>query len=289
MTRRERLFSSTGVVLGVVLGAGLLGLTNLGRDAGGRHATVGQSTAGAPLAPDAADAGADPAMAANANLVESLYECSRRLASVTDDDVKLEEELGAERLANRDAGGSSQARRVARRNLSQKDWAQLAGSGTIKYVLPCASFNPSPEIVDQLGLAQGDVPMVRDAFAAARGAAWAQLRPLCAAAVGSAEAADKLGLDACPQLILDTEVEANPDDADSAMRAVASVRAGLLDPSTLPMRDPTLTTFLTMTLIARDAESRIAAQLGPEEARTVAYGRNACSRMVEFTAAQPVR
>lgn len=55
------------------------------------------------------------------------------------------------------------------------------------------------------------------------------------------------------------------------------------------MRDPALTTFLTMTLIAKDAESRIAAQLGPEEARTVAYGRNGCSRMVEFTGAEPVR
>jgi hypothetical protein len=288
MTRRERLFGLIGVVVGAALGGGVLGWRSLGRDSGGRHAPAGGTAAGSP-AQDGGDSGADPAMAANANLVGSLYECSRRLASVTDEDVRLEEELSAERLANRDAGGSSQARRVARRNLSQRDWAQLAGSGTIKYVLPCASFNPTPEIVDQLGLAQGDVPMIREAFAAARGAAWAQLRPLCATAVGSAEAADKLGLDACPQLILDTEVEDSPHDADSAMRAVASVRAGLLDPSTLPMRDPTLTTFLTMTLIAKDAESRIAAQLGPEEARTVAYGRNGCSRMVEFPGAEPVR
>jgi hypothetical protein len=284
MTRHEQLLTSTGVFVGVVLGCGSFWLASARGDPGAPHTAVASEN---PEAGKGGDAGVDPAMVANANLVQSLYECSRQLTGVTDDDAKLEQQLNAEHLANRDTEGAAEARRIARRELSPRDWARLARSGTVKYVLPCASFNPPPEILDQLGLAPRDVPMIHEAFAAARDTAWAQIRPLCVAAAGNAESADKLGLEACPQLILDTETGANPRDADGAVRAVASLRAGLVDPSAVPMGDPAVTTFLTMTQIAKNAELRIAVQLGADDARAIVYGRNSCSHVVEFSGPGP--
>jgi hypothetical protein len=133
-------------------------------------------------------------MIANANLSQSLSECSHQLALVTEENVRIEQQLDTERDASADAGKSALARRIARRDLSLDDWKQLAPTGTVKYVLPCASFNPSPEAVDGLGFEPHDIPVVRDAFVAARAVAWEEVRPLCASAVGSLNAADRLGL-----------------------------------------------------------------------------------------------
>jgi hypothetical protein len=226
-------------------------------------------------------------MLANANLSQSLSECSHQLALVTEENVRLEQQLETERNAAADAGKSALARRIARRDLSLDDWKQLARTGTVKYVLPCASFNPSPETIDGLGLEARDIPVVRDAFVAARAVAWGQVRPLCASAVGSLNAADRLGLEACPQLILSSEKTRNPNAADVAMRAVAATRAGLSNPSALPAGDPVAATFYALTAVAKDAENHIGAQLGPDEAQVAVYGTNNCSHMVDFPGPGP--
>jgi hypothetical protein len=287
VVRRERLFAVSGAGLGFGLCYGVLAIARVLRaqPSPGDVPRVEPSDR-APVAAEG-DSTMDPAMIANANLSESLSQCSHQLALVTEENVRLEQQLDAEHNARADAGQSALARRIARRDLSLGDWKQLARTGTVKYVLPCASFNPSPETIDGLGLDPHDVPVVRDAFVAARAVAWGQVRPLCASAVGSLNAADRLGLEACPQLILSSEKTTNPSAADVAMRAVASTRAGLSDPSALPTGDPVAVTFFALTAVARDAENHIGAQLGPDDARVAVYGTNNCSHVVDFPGPGP--
>jgi len=158
----------------------------------------------------------------------------------------------------------------------------MASVGTIRYLLPCASFNPTPEVLDRLGLAPRDVPAVQSAFAAARDTAWTQIRPLCATAAGSMTTADSLGLDSCPQVILDAERTKDPAAADRAMRAVGAVKAGLADPSAIPPDDPVAAAFVVMTGVAKDSEGRLGSVLGPEDAHSVVYGNGSCGHTSEF-------
>lgn len=284
MTRRAGLFILGGAVIGAVAAYGSVWLSSARcrvdtrRDGAGLEAMDAGSTRGASV---------DPAMAANANLVESLRECSQRLSLLADDEAHIKEQLEAEQMAEADAGRAAQARRLARRDPSPSDWKQMASAGTIRYRLPCASFNPAPDALDRLGLEPGDVPTIQGAFAAARATAWTQVRPLCAAATGSAATADKLGLEACPQVILNAERTTRAAAADGAMRAVGAVRAGLADPSTIDPDDPVGAAFLALTAAAKDAESRLGAVLGPDDARAVVYGSGSCGSTAEFVSSGP--
>ncbi len=283
MTRREELCALGGGVLGAVMAYGSIRLSQARTAAGTRGDTVaiGTSEDHGP-SPDT-DAAVDPAMLANANLTESLHECSRQLSALMGDKARLEQELEAEQSAEVDASRSARARRMARREVSQSDWKELANAGTVRYVLPCGSFKPTPEVLDRLGLGPDDVPAIRSAFTAARDAAWAQIRPLCAMALGGAAAADRVGLDSCPQVILDSERTTSPADADSTLRAVGAVKAGLAEPSSIASNDPVGNVFLVLTGVAKDAESHLASVLGPDQARLAVYGDGTCSRTSEFT------
>jgi hypothetical protein len=270
------------------LGGGLVGAVVAGGALLSSSPSAGPARA--PSAPAIQDdapqgTGVDPAMVANANLVESLRQCTQRLTLLADDESRAEELLQAERGAEVDASRSAQARRIARRDPSQADWKQMASTGTVRYLLPCASFHPTEESLDRLGLAPRDVPVVQSAFTAARDAAWTQIRPLCAAAAGRAAIADNLGLDACPQVILNAEQAANPAAADGALRAIGALKAGAADPSAIPMDDPVATTFLALTLVAKDAQSRLDAVLGPDNARAAIYGSGSCGSSSEVRSA----
>jgi hypothetical protein len=284
--RRERLFALSGTVLGFGLCYGVLAIASVLRTQPPGESPIAKPLDSAPASMQA-DSSIDPAMVANANLTQSLGECSHQLALVTEENVRLEQQLDAEHNAASDAGKSALTRRIARRDLSLDDWKQLARTGTVKYVLPCASFNPSPETINGLGLEPHDIPVVREAFVAARAVAWGQVRPLCASAVGSLNAADGLGLEARPQLILSSARTANPNAADVAMRAVAATRAGLSEPPALAQGDPVVATFFALTAVAKDAENHIGAQLGPDAARVAVYGTNDCSHVVNFPGPGP--
>jgi hypothetical protein len=278
MSRRDGLFALSGGVLGAAAAFGVLWLSNPRTYASPRQPATAAPEGGR----DEGEAGVDPAMVANANLVESLHVCSQALASALDDKGQLEQHVEAERMAEADAGRSAQARRMARRDPSQSDWRQMASAGTIRYRLPCASFNPTPEGLDRLGLAPRDVPSIQGAFAAARDTAWTRIRPLCATAAGSETTAENLGLDSCPEVILAAERTLDPAAADRAMRAVGSVKAGLADPSTIPSDDPVAAAFVALTGVAKDAEGRLGSVLGPEDAHAVVYGDGSCGRTSEF-------
>jgi hypothetical protein len=280
MTRAEALFSLIGGVVGFGLAGGSAWL--LGAHSAPRREVAVLGTTEDGTQDDAGNASVDLAMAANANLVESLRECSQRLSRLTDDESRIEQQVEAERMAEADASQASLARRRARREPSQSDWRQLASTGTIRYLLPCASFNPTPEVMGRLALAQQDVPAIQSAFTAARDDAWTQIRPLCAAAAGSTGTADKLGLDACPQVIFNAERATDPAAAAFAMRAVGAVQAGLAEPSTVPAGDPVGAAFLVLTGVAKDAETKLGSVLGPEDAHTAVYGSGSCGHTSEF-------
>jgi hypothetical protein len=283
MTRREQVFAFGGGIVGALVAYGSVRLSHASSDGSGRENSMDAGSTGDPV--PSVGGSIDPAMVANANLTESLHQCSESLASLMGDKARLEQQLDDERTSEADASRSARARRMARRDPSQSDWKQLASTGTIRYVLPCASFNPTPEVLDRLGLAQTDVPAIRSAFAAAREAAWAQIRPLCATALGGP--ADRVGLDSCAQVILDAERKTSPADADNAMRAVGAIKAGLTEPSTIPANDPVGAAFLVLTGIAKDAESQLASVLGPDDARAAVFGDGSCSRISEFTISGP--
>lgn len=57
---------------------------------------------------------------------------------------------------------------------------------------------------------------------------WATGLPLCAAVLGSTEAASKLGLDTCRQLVLDAEMTRDPKAELEARRYVGEVGAGIV-------------------------------------------------------------
>jgi hypothetical protein len=171
-------------------------------------------------------------------------------------------------------GGPSRRRATGR---------ELARTGTIRYLLPCAAFNPTPEVIGRLGLAQQDVFAIQSAFTASRDDAWTRIRPLCAAAAGSTATADKLGLDACPAVIFNAERATDPAAAAFAMRAVGAVQAGLAAPSTVPAGDPVGTVFLVLTGVAKDAETKLGSMLGPEDAHTAVYGGGSCGHTSEFS------
>lgn len=280
VTWRDVVFAFVGTLIGAASAFGAVRLRSASSDAATtRAAPSAAAGSGDDRAPGVQDATDDPALVANANLVASLHACWQRLESLSGEESRLE----AEREAEADASESARARRRARREPSQDDWKQLASVGTIRYLLPCASFTPSPEVLNRLGLAPRDVPAVQSAFSDARGAAWGQIRPLCATAAGSTTTADRLGLESCPQVILDAERGSDPAAADAAMRAVGAVKAGLTDPSTISASDAVATTFLVLTGIAKDAESRLGSVLGAEDAHAVVYGNNGCGRATEFT------
>jgi hypothetical protein len=280
MTRAEALFALIGGVVGLGSAVATIEwwdprLTGVASRQAARGANDARDRD-----PDASD---DPAMAANASLVASLQECSQRLTFATGDESRAARELEAERMAAADASQSAQARRRSRREPSPSDWKELARTGTVRYLLPCATFTPTPEVMGRLGLAPQDVPAIQSAFTAARADAWARIRPLCATAAGSASTADNLGLDLCPQVILNAEKATDPAAADRAMRAVAAAKAGQLDPSAIPAEDPVGAAFLVLTGVAKDTEDKLGAVLGPEDAHAALYGSGSCARTSEFS------
>jgi hypothetical protein len=270
---REKLFALGGGVIGIALGCGLFALAYRGDGSTPTHPSKSHPS-------DDVGAGEDPAMAANAALAEGLRECTQKVTSLTEDKADLLRQLEAARKSADAVSGAS--RQGPLKTLSEDDWKGLSPTGTIRYLLPCASFNPEQKVMDRLGIGSRDVPIVRDAFGAARSAAWAQIQPLCAKAVGNAATAAALGFESCPRLILASAKTANANDADNAMRAVSAVKAGTADRSTLRSGDPVTTTLLALTGIAADAESRVASRYGAEDARRIVYGDNGCGRLLEL-------
>ena len=137
--------------------------------------------------------------------------------------------------------------------------------------MPCLAkdpWSPSGAELQRMGLAPSDGPAVHDAYVKANQRIWADLRPLCAAALGGdAPVADRLGVNVCMNVVQDSS------DAEGAARRVAEMRAGLRPlPAAGDTVDGATQMMLDLTREQQVFETDLASSFGPDEAHRILYG-----------------
>ena len=182
---------------------------------------------------------ADPLVAANANLVDSVSEYKRKLEAIETQKAAIAKQLteaqGKLALAQNDGQALPTKSPY---DLTPDDWKEMAKEGKVVSRTPCASpaaWMPTPDQLAKDGLAPTDAQAIHDARAQSYGRVWGVIRPLCVQALqGDAKVADKLGPVTCSSLVSDVS-RANGEDTAEELRAVAEMRAGMrpYDPSAL--------------------------------------------------------
>lgn len=234
----------------------------------------------------------DPQVAANRNLVRQIGEYRHRLESLSGEKTELETKLKKSEEALSAAKDGAPVSLKNDFDLDQNDWKELAKDGSIKFRTPCIDgkgkgWNPSPEKLDKLGLAPQDGPVLNEAYKRSSERLWGVIKPLCAAAVGSADVASKIGPDTCVHLVLDTESEKDPAAADAARKLVGQMRSGdvpMPAPNTPEYEklNPVTKMFLSLTGANKELESDLAQSFGPEEAHRLAYEDGMCAWQSHF-------
>lgn len=231
-------------------------------------------------------ASSDPAMRANANLVDEVRGYKRRLDGLEREKAFLERDLhmAQQKLASATDGAAPKL--GSEFDLSQEDWAELAKTGTIKFRMPCyrsKPYTPTPDALNALGLAPQDGPVVADAYARSNERIWNAIRPICAKTAGSEALADKLGLNTCTHMIVNVAHSEDREAASEAMRQVGEIRAGQRPPPRPgePMH-PVAQTFWELTGENARFEADLAAQLGPDDAHRVAFSDELCQAASTF-------
>lgn len=229
----------------------------------------------------AAQAEGDPTAAANENLVAQVSEYKKRLESIAGQKAELEKKLATTEKqleAAREGGTVAPAKHEF--DLGPDEWKELAKNGTIKARTPCQrdkTWEPSPEKLQQIGLAPHEAPVLKDAYKRSNDRLWATVKPLCAAALGSAEVAEKVGRSTCEHLVLDVENHKDPEAVGEAMRQVGEIRAGMrpMPGANEPMH-PVMKMFLAVTAEQKLFENDLAQSLGPEDAHRVTFSDELC-------------
>ncbi len=222
----------------------------------------------------------DSTSRANQNLVRQVSDYRSRLEAIAAQKRELEEKLknSEERLAASRDGSVVIPHGF---DLSSEDWKELAKTGTIKYRIPCSSRNggyqPKPEALTNLGLQPADGEVIRDAYARSTKRYWDAIKPLCSAAIGNPDIAEKIGPDTCIHLILDLESERDNEAVRVARRQVGEIRAGIKPmPGPNDKLHPVTRIFLTATGEAKALEDDLAKSYGPEEAHRLVYSDELC-------------
>lgn len=229
----------------------------------------------------AAEAEGDPTAVANQNLVSQVSEYKKRLEAIASQKTDLEKKLATTEKqleAAREGGTIGPAKHDF--DLSADDWKELSKNGTVKARIPCfrpEQWHPSPETINKLGLDDNDLSALNGAYKHSTDRMWAKIKPLCAQALGSAEAAEKIGPSTCQFLILDIEEGKSGKSAKEAMKMVGEVRGGIR-PAPGPNENvsPVYTMFMAVTEGIHDFEKQLAQSLGPEEAHRLAYSDGIC-------------
>ena len=231
-------------------------------------AKVASTTAEAPLAQ------------ANENLVAQVSEYRSRLEAIAAQKIELEQKLkkSEEKLAS--DGGPTRTR--AEYDLNQEDWAELAKKGEVKFRVPCmrpSSWEFAPKKLNDLGLAPQDGAPIKDAYQRSYDRIWKELRPMCAAAIGTGlDVVDKIGPDQCPHLIYDAAARADKAAAADAHTQVAEIRAGLrAEPGPNEKMNPVMKVFLLLTNANKAFEGDLGKSFGPEEAHRLAMSDDMCN------------
>ncbi|MBX3226592.1 MAG: hypothetical protein KIT84_31965 [Labilithrix sp.] len=230
-----------------------------------------------PVEKDAKD---DDLLKANANLTASLHECDRRLAELGERPVGVQPAPTASATAS---AGESERRRGPRerREMTKEDWERMAESGVVPVRIPCirdTPWTPSERAVDRLGLAPSDVDVLKDAYAASNKRMQEAIRPLCAQALGSPEAAEKVGASQCIDVINNTARKTNADDTKAALSRVAEVQAGKREAPKAGASTPAVEQLgLLLATEQKTFENDLAQKLGPEEAHRLANAPELCA------------
>lgn len=131
-------------------------------------------------------------------------------------------------------------------------------------------WQPSPDVLAELGLTPADGPALAGAVERSYFRVWTVLEPLCASIVGNPELAHRLGVRVCSSSINESAVEA----AERDRKMVGEVRAGLRSEPKQGDLDPYAKQMLTLSAEMKNFERDLAASLGPETARRVAYDKS---------------
>jgi ferric-dicitrate binding protein FerR (iron transport regulator) len=226
-------------------------------------------------------AGDDPQAKANQNLVHQIGEYRTRLEAVTSQKSDLEAKLKKSEEAYA-AAHDGKAAPKSEYEPTQEDWKELAKDGTIKYRIPCIrkpgqAFEPSREQLHALGLAPHDAEPIKNAYAQVGQDVWSVVKPLCGQALGSVEAAEKVGPATCIHVILDVESAKDPAATSAARKLVGEIRAGQTPmPGPNDPVHPVTRLFLATTGAAKTFESKLAESFGPEEARRIVNSDELC-------------
>jgi ferric-dicitrate binding protein FerR (iron transport regulator) len=260
---------------GAQLGAG--GVTKSGALGEGEKSFDARAAANA--------AGDVPLAKANENLVAQVSEYRARLEAIAAQKVALEQTLKntEQKLASQSDGGRPPKTEF---DLGPEDWKELSKEGTIKFMVPCSresGWLPKPETLQKLALAPQDGPVLQTAYKNTNTRLWTVIRPLCAAEVGSEKTADRIGLDTCIHLVLDSSSGKDREAANEAMRQVGEVRAGLRpDVEPTLQGSPVVKMFSALTAERKLFEGELAQSLGPEEAHRVTFAEGMCMHTSSF-------
>jgi hypothetical protein len=218
---------------------------------------------------------------ANQDLVRQVGEYRTRLEGIAAQKADLEDKLKkSEQALAASEGHATPSKQDF--DPSPDEWRDLAKSGSVKYTTPCFGsrakpWSPSNADLDKAGLAPSDRPAIESAYAHANEQIWATVMPLCAAAVGGVEAANKLGLDACRQVIIDTEATRDPQAAFQARRLVGEIRAGTKPlPGPNDPLNPITKLYLALTGSTKSLEAELAQSFGPAEAHRLVSADGMC-------------
>ena len=262
----------------VDLGAGEA--AQVGSDGVKKSAALGEGEKSFDAKVAANAAGDVPLAQANENLVAQVSEYRSRLEAIATQKIELEQKLkkSEEKLAS----DGSAPRTRAEYDLNQDDWAELAKKGHVKYRVPClqaSGWEFSPNKLNELGLAPQDGAAVKDAYQRSHDRLWKELRPMCAAAIGtSVDVIDRIGADACPHLIYDAAAKLDKEAAAEAHTQVAEIRAGLrAEPGPNEKVNPVMKLFLLLTGANKAFEADLAKSFGPEEAHRLAMSDDMCN------------
>ena len=214
---------------------------------------------------------------ANQNLTNQLHECDRRLALLGEKPVSTVApvETAANNPRERDGG---RGRRGWGGEPTKEDWERMAEMGVVRTRVPCIRdkpWTPNERVVNRLGLAPQDTEVIKAAYEASNKRMTEQIRPLCAQVLGSPEAADKVGVSSCVEVIQNSARKTNPEESKAALTRVAEAQAGKREAS---KGGPAIEQLaLALTNESKTFEQDLASKLGPEEAKRLANAPELCA------------
>ncbi|MDB5218832.1 MAG: hypothetical protein JWO86_6759 [Myxococcaceae bacterium] len=269
MTRREIVHAAVGTLAGLLVASAAWSLQK-------------PAAPRAKADPSAMDGGDDveSLRSANANLVESLQRADQTIASLREQLAAAPAPSGVKPATPPDDRDGGRGGRRARGEPTAEDWERMAQTGTVRVRVPCLRdkpWTPNQRAMDRLGLAPGDANVIRDAYAASNKRMADQIKPLCVKALGSAEAADRVGPKACSDAILAGAKRTDPEGTQKSLVRVAQINAGNTEATPAADGAGVQQLLLAMTKETKTFEADLAAKLGPEEAKRLAWAPEMCT------------